>query len=372
MKPIFVGLCMSVFLVMLYSASFAQQNITAVPLYVLSGNFDHIYTASEEEVTFHKTHRYGQKIGNGVYLSDDYGSDGTAGYVFDQPAQGTVPLYRYESQMENRGIRHFYTISKQKGDEAVASGYKYIGVCCYVSGKPEKGALPLYRLYRGPIYDNSDPNFPKVEGDDHLYTTDAAYKKKLINLSGYADEGNEGYIWPTVISLPTTDLTRSEQYTQMLSTEGCTRRGSNESCTTEIGYFNCEVARTKGYLKINTCSPPFTHQAYLANDQKLLALNCEHFLGRPGQYLCQNFKGSNECEKYRKQPNSPTTRCVSIPGTAISNDLGKRGCDHLLGRPDEYLCRNDDSYKACENYRMDGEVKKCVSTKPMDPKKKNE
>ena len=32
--------------------------------------------------------------------------------------------------------------------------------------------------------------------------------------------------------------------------------------------------------------------------------------------------------------------------------------------------QDDEAYKACEDYQVDGEVKKCVSTKQVDPKRK--
>ena len=73
-----------------------------------------------------------------------YRSDGIAGYVFDAPRPGTVPLHRWVRPGPGD---HFYTISTR--GPAGHPYYVYEAVACHVFSTPQPGTVPLHR-WRGP------------------------------------------------------------------------------------------------------------------------------------------------------------------------------------------------------------------------------
>ena len=64
-------------------------------------------------------------------------SDGIAGYVYAEPAPGTVPFHRYKRP---RWGDHFYTTD---GSISSQTGYIYEKVACHVLDHPAPGTLPL-------------------------------------------------------------------------------------------------------------------------------------------------------------------------------------------------------------------------------------
>jgi hypothetical protein len=78
-------------------------------------------------------------------IANGYKSEGIACYVFDSLASETMPLYRLYNQ--NSGD-HFYTMSADERDRAIANGYKSEGIACYVFDSLASGTVPLYRLYK--------------------------------------------------------------------------------------------------------------------------------------------------------------------------------------------------------------------------------
>ncbi len=73
-----------------------------------------------------------------------YRSDGIAGYVFDAPRPGTVPLHRWVRPGPGD---HFYTISTR--GPAGHPYYVYEAVAGHVFALPQPGTVPLNR-WRGP------------------------------------------------------------------------------------------------------------------------------------------------------------------------------------------------------------------------------
>ena len=110
-----------------------------------------------------------------------------AGYVFDRPLAGLVPLYRYRNRDSGD---YFYTTDEAEGSRAV-SRYNYIpeGICCYIAPTQLSGTVPLFRLL-------------SPENGFHYYTTSPAYRDAAQYEEGYELEGIQGYVWGSTATLP--------------------------------------------------------------------------------------------------------------------------------------------------------------------------
>jgi hypothetical protein len=107
-------------------------------------------------------------------------------WVFAQPVQGTVPVYRY---LNPETGKHFFTTSHEEGQQAVYRyGFADEGICCYVAPTQLPGTVPLYRLY-------SDKG-------GHFYTTDSRLEQWLELRENFRSEGITGYVWATSVNLP--------------------------------------------------------------------------------------------------------------------------------------------------------------------------
>ena len=117
------------------------------------------------------------------YIGGRYGTV----YVFNRPVRSSVPLYRYRAR---EGTNHFYTISKEEGDQAV-SRYNFIaeGICCYVFSSQIPGSVPLYRLQRGSL------------GPGHIYLINEESRHREV-LTGKIFEGIAAYVFPKPTAHP--------------------------------------------------------------------------------------------------------------------------------------------------------------------------
>jgi hypothetical protein len=300
----------------------AAQTFSTVPLYRL-------YVRKGENPRFLGIagfHFYTTDINerNGVIKDKGYGDEGIAGYVLNQQAPGTVPLYRLSKMVNDYGglpvaTKRFYTTDKAEADNAVKNfGFKREGIQCYVAArdKPLSGTVPLYRVYH-PASRNSRTGaigFSYTGDEDHFYTTDPDEKYKAITQLKYADEGIACYVWPeqtdyhTVPRLNATPKTDAGNPDTYLLNRGCTRTGVGAyDCPTVGGYEACEVYRKDGRAK--ACTTPrkgLLQQA--AKDKELFSLGCTRLLGRPDEYICKTQKSLDACETYRT--NGKLKKCV--------------------------------------------------------------
>lgn len=192
--------------------------VTAVPLYRLSDPYGyHFYTTNEAEK-------------NATIKDLHYSYEGILGYVFPQQVAGTVPLYRYRSELdyftniENNTsafiARHFYT-TNQNDEELKVQNYGYSlggnggaavhgtlrnyiseGIQCYVSTANVVGATPIYRLRQNRIgvVNDGDHNKMFPGAYDNFYTNDEQEKFTATYKYSYTDKGIGFYAWKTSIS----------------------------------------------------------------------------------------------------------------------------------------------------------------------------
>jgi hypothetical protein len=110
--------------------------------------------------------------------TDDYAM-GCMGWVHQNQAPDTVPLYRYS---DTRNGAYFYTISVQEGDNAERIlGFKREGVCCFVAPGPAADTKPVYRVM--------------CSETGHFYTPQAFVKDWMVLKEGCSDEGIAFHIW---------------------------------------------------------------------------------------------------------------------------------------------------------------------------------
>jgi hypothetical protein len=104
-------------------------------------------------------------------------------FVFNQQVIGTVPLYRFRSNVTQD---HFFTIYEAEGEEAITK-YNCIAeaVCCYVSPTQLSGTIPFYRLLTDYGY--------------HYYTTDAQERAVLI-AKGWESEEMPMFVWTAQVA----------------------------------------------------------------------------------------------------------------------------------------------------------------------------
>ena len=106
-----------------------------------------------------------------------YTAEGICCIILTSPTKGAVPLYRYY-----RGGDHFYTtnakeigttIFRQRGSH----GYISEGIAGYCYPTQKKGTVPLYRYWKASI-------------SDHFYTTNV----NVIGTAKPGQRGNNGYV----------------------------------------------------------------------------------------------------------------------------------------------------------------------------------
>lgn len=139
-----------------------KRGVVALHRYWNSGNTDHFYTTSWNEIAHGK---YGYKL------------EGVQGFVYSNKVNGSVPLYRYWNSGSGN---HFYTTSWAELGNG-GKGYKYEGIECYVFPNKIAGTVALYRYFNG-------------GSGDHFYTT--SWSELGNGGKGYRYEGIQCYILP--------------------------------------------------------------------------------------------------------------------------------------------------------------------------------
>lgn len=102
---------------------------------------DHFYTTNELERNY-------------LLDSTDWIDEGLAGYIFNEPVNGTVPLYRYYNEERND---HFLARTQTQRERAEEFGWEYQGIAGYVHPDRAEHTTPLYGQWS-----------PLV--NDHFYT----------------------------------------------------------------------------------------------------------------------------------------------------------------------------------------------------------
>lgn len=110
------------------------------------------------------------------------------GYIDRLSGSGKVPLNNL--RLNNASfLDDFYTIDPQQVNEAInIHGFSDVGDTGFVSQNSFSGALPIYRLYHP----------TRV---DHAYTSSITQRNMLVN-DGYTFERIEGYLWPSPNKIP--------------------------------------------------------------------------------------------------------------------------------------------------------------------------
>lgn len=113
-----------------------------------------------------------------------YNYETIAGYVFDSPAQGAIPLYRL---FNPKVTKHLYTTSvTEREDSVTRNSYQDEGIAGYVSDSPAQGAIPFYRLFNQQSF-------------DHFYTTSVKERDNSVAHHGYLEQGVTGYVFAAQI-----------------------------------------------------------------------------------------------------------------------------------------------------------------------------
>jgi len=108
-----------------------------------------------------------------------------------------------------------------------------------------------------------------------------------------------------------TEINPSEQPTINADTDllkrGCLRKGfGSYDCPTVASYHACQIYQNRGSVK--DCSTPADLTKQAAMETELFGLGCNRFLDRPDQFLCKTQKSFDACESYRKK--GETTKCL--------------------------------------------------------------
>ncbi len=140
-----------------------RGNGRKVPLYraVNSSNGGHLYGTNAD----------GQN-------SQNFRSEGVAGYILSTQSGGTVPLYRMTSPSGDCLL----TTEAAEINRMQVYGYQGGGIIGYVASWQMTGTQPFYRLV-------------KPDGSGHFFTTSASERAQVLQ-RGWKDEGVTAYIWP--------------------------------------------------------------------------------------------------------------------------------------------------------------------------------
>lgn len=320
-------------------------NVSTVPLYRLYAPSTgiHFYTTD--------VNRKLEALGSG------WKSEGVAAHVLNEQAPGTVKLYVLVLWLlfnDSAGNPIFaYTAGEQDKNSLLQSPHVphdwggYIanqtnnqwhldgsGIAGYVASTQLYGTVPLYRLHHLPIMGPKETygsqaaqalgygvDYRKCRASsyDNFYTTSEEEKAKAITKFGYKFVGVVGYVWPQPTSVSTdppkppvpkldtsNSAPRPNADTDLLN-RGCTRTGvGSYHCPTVGAYEACEAYKKSG--KAQACATTADLSKQAAMDKELFSLGCTRLLGRPDEFLCKTQKSFDACEGYRK--NGRTKRCL--------------------------------------------------------------
>lgn len=216
----------------------------------------------------------------------------------------TVPLYRFQHNRvlnSTNQSHHFYTANKAERDSllnVLRIGDSWIdeGIEGYLSPTQVPGTVPLYRLYR-------------TSHDKHFYTTDAAEKDGAISKLNYGLENIVGYVsavkTPGMTPLyrayrPTVGKTIDDHFYTIKEVE---KFGAIHNYGYADEGIACYVWTSA--VMLSTLSTPLEQAAM---NKELLSLGCARFLARPDEFLCKTQKSFDACEVYRK--NGKAKKCL--------------------------------------------------------------
>lgn len=291
--------------------------------------------------------------------------EGTAAYILTQQAPGTVPLYvlqtryRYGNYGSSDAVFGYVTNLQERDTIlnapdtpltlcGVSVGYGSpfghawlsdgTGIAGYVATDPLPGTVPLYRLYHPPTFGPEEsyrissiqvaPGVPfkRCGGGswDNFYTTSVAEKEAAILKAGYKFVSIVGYVWPQPAAVSMQPPVPAKHTAQLI---------------------------------------PGNQGAPINPDTYLLNHGCTR--SGPGSYSCSTVSAYETCNGYKKggKVKGCTTTADLAAQAAMDKELFSLGCTRLAGRPDEFICKTPQSFKACGAYHDKRQVKQCVMTK---------
>ena len=209
----------------------------------------------------------------------------------------------------------------------------------------------------------------KLDGNSRFVHTGA--KINTTNCSKSADISN--YFGDLVcISILPTDVAPGGSYLQscktphvldgvMIANCNLGSTGSDKNLTLDLR--PCDVSKPVGNISGQLICAPKPDKAPAATPQaqaappsgtptqvKLKAAGCSLFLGRPTEFLCKDDAGFNEC---KAMINGGDVKTCHAPGQLTTD------CQHFLGRADEYLCLSEPAYQQCLSFQAQGKAKAC-------------
>jgi hypothetical protein len=289
-------------------------------------------------------------------MNAGWSSQGVTAHVLNQQAPGTVPLYVLVTTLhfnDGHGDAVFvYTTSEEERNSFLNAPHtppmlggllnqysKWTldgnGVAGYIASTQLSGTVPLYRLYHPPQFgaeefadvDAALALFGQDEGRhfrkcllgdyDNLYTTSEKEKAFALTKLGYQFVRIEGYVWPQsaavsmepTASVPKIDTSHNVAANPdtILLNLGCVRTAVGEyKCETQRGYETCQIYKQQGSVK--ACSTTVNPLIQASIDKQLFSLGCNRLLGRADEFLCKTQKGLDLCETYRK--NGKLKKCL--------------------------------------------------------------
>jgi len=329
------------------------DTVTTVPLYRLFAHTTgiHFYTIDAS--------RKQQAVAAG------WTAEASGIHVLSQQAPGTVPLYVLVTyycfslatdkcatsvfgyttdEQEVKNLLHAQQTPQMLCGADGSSHWKLdgSGIAGYIAKTQLPGTVPLYRLYHQPLFGpeeadgsgsavvnamgGSKTNYSRkclFNSYDNLYTASPKEKAGAEKVHGYQYLRIEGYVWPQ----PTTVSMQP-------------------------------AAAPSTVPKIDT-----GHNAAPNPDTILLNLACVR--SAVGEYKCETQRGYETCQLYKQQGSvkACSTTVNPLVQAAIDKELFSLGCNRLLGRADEFLCKTQKGLDLCETYRKNGKLKKCLMAK---------
>ena len=250
-------------------------------------------------------------------MSGNFKSQGPIGHVPGGTHQLQTIAVLMAGKTDDYGERYFYSTElnelELKTDQYGWS--KVSGIAFYVSGKQEKGMVPLYRLFLDRTVVPSGQFYTPKNGEDgYFYTSNETEKNNAI-AAGYKYPRVIGYIYSEqqppperVNNVPqiSTGKPAPDPDTDLLG-RGCMRPGvGSYKCPTVAGFEACESYRQQG--KVTACSTSANQKVQAAMEKQLYYVGCSRFLDRPDEFRCKTQKSLDLCETYRQ--NGKLTKCL--------------------------------------------------------------
>lgn len=246
--------------------------------------------------------------------------------VFQTQVPGTVKFHslvdiitvKWANGSVRDSERHLYTTSTDEFTNLQKYGWHDLGFVGYIAPNQLPGTVKLYRLVHPEDF-SPDPDasvyYPPAGSNDNYYTTDLNEMNYLVQ-NGWQLVHTEGYVWqePTTLGEPAPPALPESYYKEQLSDLGCNPvlgLPNQITCTSKAGYFDCEFYRKEGKIKVTACIANFDLAGFNAIESTLVKLGCKRFVGRPGEYLCEDWNGGDYCDDAITKYKGLITKCYT-------------------------------------------------------------